>query len=83
MLILKLIAFLYNCLLKTNMNIVIIGTENVGEALAQAIIKGLRTVLVGAGFSLSEKSLKLEAIIGEDKYALLKNTIIQLEVICF
>ena len=65
------------------MNIVIIGTENVGEALAQAIIKGLRTVLVGAGFSLSEKSLKLEAIIGEDKYALLKNTIIQLEVICF
>jgi hypothetical protein len=83
MLILILSAFLYNCLLKTNMNIVIIGTENVGEALAQGIIKALCTVFVGAKFSLSEKSLKLEAIIGANRFAEVENTIIQLEVICF
>jgi len=65
------------------MNIVIIVAGNISGTIAQGIIKASRTVLVGARFSLSEKSLKLEAIIGEDKYALLKNTIIQLEVICF
>lgn len=65
------------------MNIVIIGPENVGEALAQGIIKALSTVLVGTRFSLSKKSLKLEAIIGANRFAEVENTIIQLEVICF
>ncbi len=65
------------------MNIVIIGPENLVGTLAQGIIKALRNVLMGARFPLSKKSLKLEAIIGEDRFAAAENAVIQLEVICF
>jgi hypothetical protein len=65
------------------MNIVIIGTENLVGTLVQGIIKALRNVLMGAGFPLSKKSLKLEAIIGANRFTAAENAIKQLEVICF
>lgn len=65
------------------MNIVIVVAGNISGTLAQGIIKALRNVLMGARFPLSKKSLKLEAIIGEDRFAAAENAVIQLEVICF
>ena len=63
------------------MKIAIIGTGNVGGALAQQLIKAGHTVLMGAKFPLSEKSIKLATIIGEDRFAAIENAVKQSEVI--
>jgi len=63
------------------MKIAIIGTGNVGGALAQQIIKAGHTVLMGAKFPFSEKSIRLAVIIGEDRFAAIENAVKQSEVI--
>jgi predicted dinucleotide-binding enzyme len=63
------------------MKIVIIGTGNVGGALAQQLIKAGHTVLMGAKFPLSEKSIRLATKIGEDRFAAIENAVKQSDVI--
>ena len=63
------------------MNIAIIGTGNVGGALAQKLIKAGHTVLMGAKFPWSEKSIKLAKNIGEKRFASIENAVKQSEVI--
>ena len=63
------------------MKITIIGTGNVGGALAQQLIKAGHTVLMGAKFPLSEKSIRLATKIGEDRFAAIENAVKQSEVI--
>ncbi len=63
------------------MNIAIIGSGNVGGALAQQLIKAGHNVLMGVRFPLSEKSLKLAVKIGEDRFAAVENAAKQSEVI--
>lgn len=63
------------------MKIAIIGSGNVGGALAQKFIKAGHTVLVGAKFPLSEKSIKLATQIGEDRFASVENAVKQCEVV--
>ncbi len=63
------------------MNITIIGTGNVGGALAQQLINAGHTVLMGAKFPLSEKSIRLATKIGEDRFADIENAVKQSEVI--
>lgn len=63
------------------MNIAIIGSGNVGGALAQQWIKAGHNVLIGAQFPLSEKNLDLATKIGEDRFAVIENAVKQCEVI--
>jgi 8-hydroxy-5-deazaflavin:NADPH oxidoreductase len=63
------------------MTITIIGTGNVGGALAQQLIKLGHNVLMGAKFPLSEKSNQLAAKIGEDRFTSIENAAKQSEVI--
>lgn len=63
------------------MTIAIIGSGNVGGALAQSLIKAGHTVLIGAKFPLSEKSIKLATKIGEDRFAVVERAAAQAEVI--
>ncbi len=63
------------------MNIAIIGTGNVGGALAQQLLKAGHNVLMGAKFPLSEKSIRLATIIGEDRFAAIENAVKQSEVV--
>jgi predicted dinucleotide-binding enzyme len=63
------------------MTIAIIGTGNVGGALAQQLIKAGHTVLMGAKFPLSDKSIQLATKIGEDRFAAVENAVKQSEVI--
>lgn len=63
------------------MKIAIIGSGNVGGALAQKWLKAGHTVLVGARFPLSEKNLKLAAEIGEDRFTTVDSAVKQGEVI--
>ncbi len=63
------------------MNIAIIGTGNVGGALAQQLIKVGYIVLMGAKFPLSEKSIRLATKIGEDRFVAIENAVKQSEVI--
>lgn len=63
------------------MNIAIIGTGNVGGALAQQLIKAGHAVLMGAKFPLSEKSIRLATKIGEDRFAAIENAAKQADVI--
>lgn len=63
------------------MIIAIIGSGNVGGALAQSLIKAGHTVLVGARFPLSEKSIQLATKIGEDRFAVVERAAAQAEVI--
>ena len=63
------------------MNIAIIGTGNVGGALAQQLLKAGNTVLMGAQFPLSEKSILLATKIGEDRFTTVKSAVKQCEVI--
>ncbi len=63
------------------MKIAIIGSGNVGGALAQKWIKAGHTVLVGARFPLSDKNLKLATLIGEDRFAAIENAVKQADVI--
>lgn len=63
------------------MNIAIIGSGNVGGALAQQWVKAGHTVLIGAQFPLSEKNISLATKIGEDRFAVIENAVKQCEVI--
>jgi predicted dinucleotide-binding enzyme len=63
------------------MKIAIIGTGNVGGALAQQLIKAGHTILMGAKFPLSEKSIRLATKIGEDRFAVIENAAKQSDVI--
>ena len=63
------------------MKIAIIGTGNVGGALAQQLIKAGHTVLVGARFPLSEKSIALATKIGENRFTTVEGAVEQCEVI--
>lgn len=63
------------------MNIAIIGSGNVGGALAQQWIKSGHTVLIGAKFPLSDKNLILANQIGEDRFATIENAVKQCEVV--
>ncbi|MEC3876846.1 NADPH-dependent F420 reductase [Chryseobacterium salviniae] len=63
------------------MNIAIIGSGNVGGALAQQWIKAGHHVLIGAQFPLSEKNISLATKIGEDRFAVIENAVKQCEVI--
>lgn len=63
------------------MIIAIIGSGNVGGALAQSFIKAGHTVLIGARMPLSEKSIKLATKIGEDRFAAVENAARQAEII--
>jgi len=63
------------------MIIAIIGSGNVGGALAQRFIEVGHTVLVGTRFPLSEKSIKLATKIGEDRFTSPARAVMQAEVI--
>lgn len=63
------------------MKIAIIGSGNVGGALAQQWIKAGHTVLIGAKFPLSDKNINLATKIGEDRFATIENAVKQSEVI--
>ncbi|WP_273216274.1 NADPH-dependent F420 reductase [Runella zeae] len=63
------------------MKIAIIGSGNVGGALAQKLIKAGLSVLVGAKFPLSEKSIKLATQIGEDRFTTFERAIHQSDVV--
>ncbi|MER0439259.1 NAD(P)-binding domain-containing protein [Emticicia sp. W12TSBA100-4] len=63
------------------MKVAIIGSGNVGGALAQQWIKAGHTVLIGAKFPLSEKNINLATKIGEDRFAAIENAVKQSEVI--
>lgn len=63
------------------MNIAIIGSGNVGGALAQQWVKVGHTVLIGAKFPLSEKNIQLATKIGEDRFASIPLAVKQCEVI--
>lgn len=63
------------------MNIAIIGSGNVGGALAQQWVKAGHTVLIGAKLPLSEKNIQLATKIGEDRFASIPLAVKQCEVI--
>lgn len=57
------------------LNIAIIGSGNVGGALAQRWIQAGHSVLIGAKFPLSEKNKKLANLIGEDKFTSIESAV--------
>lgn len=63
------------------MDITIIGSGNVGGALAKQWIKAGHSVLIGAQFPLSEKNISLATEIGEDRFAVIENAVKQSDVI--
>lgn len=63
------------------MKITIIGSGNVGGALAQAFLKAGHEVKIGAQFPLSEKSKKLSSLIGEQNFATIADAVSNAEVI--
>lgn len=63
------------------MNIAIIGSGNVGGALAQQWMKAGHTVTIGAKFPLSDKNIKLSKEIGEEKLASVEKAVELSEVI--
>ncbi|GAB4025229.1 NADPH-dependent F420 reductase [Spirosoma gilvum] len=63
------------------MNIAIIGTGNVGGALAQRFIQAGHTVLMGSRFPLSAKSIKLATKIGEDRFTTVASAVAQCSVV--
>ena len=63
------------------MIISIIGSGNVGSALAQGFINAKHTVLIGAQFPLSDKSIKLATLIGEDRFCSIESAVKQAEVV--
>ncbi len=63
------------------MKIAIIGSGNVGGALAQQWMKAGHTVLIGAQLPLSEKNLELATKIGEDRFTNILNAVKQCDVI--
>lgn len=63
------------------MKIAIIGSGNVGGALAQQWTKAGHFILIGAKFPLSEKNVQLATKIGEDRFTSIENAVKQCEVI--
>ena len=63
------------------MNIAIIGSGNVGGALAEQWIKAGHSIVVGAKFPLSEKNMALSRKIGEDRFVGIEQAVKQSEVI--
>ncbi len=63
------------------MIIAIIGSGNVGGALAQSFIKAGHTILMGAKLPLSDKSIKLATVIGEDRFTSVELAAKQADVI--
>lgn len=63
------------------MKIAVIGSGNVGGTLAQKFIQAGHTVLMGAKFPLSEKSIKLATQIGEDRFTTVESAVKQCDVI--
>lgn len=63
------------------MKIAIIGSGNVGGALAQQWIKAGHTVLVGAKLPLSDKNIALATKIGEDRFTNVGFAVKQCDVI--
>lgn len=63
------------------MTIAIIGSGNVGGALAKKWIDAGHTVIVGARTPLSEKNLKLATEIGEDRFTSIEFAVKQSDVI--
>ncbi len=61
--------------------IAIIGSGNLGGALAKKWIKAGHTVIVGARFPLSEKNIKLATEIGEDRFTSVEHAVIQCDII--
>jgi 8-hydroxy-5-deazaflavin:NADPH oxidoreductase len=62
------------------MKIAIIGSGNVGGALAQQWVKAKHTVLVGAQFPLSDKNRTLATQIGEDRFTSIERAVQQSDV---
>jgi predicted dinucleotide-binding enzyme len=63
------------------MHIAIIGSGNVGGALAKKWIKAGHHVLIGARFPLSEKNIKLANEIGEDRFTTVDSALKQSDII--
>jgi hypothetical protein len=63
------------------MTIAIIGSGNVGGALAQQWVKAGHTVLVGAKFPLSDKNIQLATKIGEDRFSSIEQAVKQADVV--
>jgi 8-hydroxy-5-deazaflavin:NADPH oxidoreductase len=63
------------------MTIAIIGSGNVGGALARQWLKAGHTVVVGAQFPLSDKNRQLAAQIGEDRFDTIENAVGQSEIL--
>lgn len=63
------------------MNIAIIGSGNVGGALAQQWMKAGHSVTIGAKFPLSDKNIKLSKDIGEEKFVSVEKAVELSEVI--
>ena len=63
------------------MKIAIIGSGNVGGALAQQWAKAGHTVVIGAKFPLSDKNIQLAAKIGEDSFTTIESAVKQCEVV--
>lgn len=63
------------------MKIAIIGSGNVGGALAQQWVKAGHTVLIGAKFPLSEKNIQLATKIGEDRFTSIESAVKQCDVV--
>lgn len=63
------------------MNIAIVGSGNVGGALAKKWIEAGHSVLIGARFPLSEKNMSLANVIGEDCFTSIQNAVKQSDVI--
>lgn len=63
------------------MKIAIIGTGHVGGALAQGLVRAGHTVLMGANFPLSDKSIKLATKIGEDRFTSVASAVQQCDVV--
>jgi len=63
------------------MNIAIIGSGNVGGAMARQWVQAGHTVLIGAKFPLSEKNIKLATFIGEDRFTSIESAVQQCDVV--
>jgi len=63
------------------MTIAIIGSGNVGGALAKKWIQAGHTVIVGARTPLSDKNIQLAAEIGEDRFTSIEEAVRQCDVI--
>ena len=63
------------------MKIAIIGSGNVGGALAKKWIQAGHKVLIGARFPLSDKNLQLAAEIGQDPFTSIESAVTQSDII--